>query len=108
MSGLNQLDLGMFDTPAAFEPEQTKKSAATDYVVRFSKTRAGYDVIVCTADPVPDDVLALGEQHNIPVFSGREIMLMRDCDPEMVNHVLAIKRKFPGTSVQEIIHEGRR
>jgi len=106
MSGLNQLDLGMFDTPANLGPESSQAPAGPDYVVRFSKTRAGFDIIVCTADPVPDEVIAEGEQHNIPVFSGREIMLMRDCDPALVKHVLTIKRNFPGTGVQQIINEG--
>lgn len=106
MSSLNQLDLGMFDTKTAPEPEPVKDSGKPDYVVRFSKTRAGYDVLVCTADPVPDDVLAEGERHSVPVFSGREILTMRDCDPELVSHVLSIKRKFPGTSVQKITRGG--
>lgn len=107
MTGLSQLDLGMFDTPANPGPEKSQAPAAQEYVVRFSKTRAGFDVIVCTADPVPPEVIAEGVQHNIPVFSGREIMLMRDCDPDLVKHVLSVKRQFPGTSVQQIINEGR-
>lgn len=104
MSGLSQLDLGMFD-PAP-SPVSSQAPAAVDYVVRFSKTKAGFDVLVCTADPVPEAVLAEGELHNIPVFSCREIQLMRDCDPALVTHVLSIKRKFPGASVQQIINEG--
>jgi|LGOV01.1.fsa_nt_gb hypothetical protein len=107
MSGLNQLDLDMFDTPANRRPEPSPAPAAQDFVVKIAHTKAGYPILVCTADPLPAEVIAQGQRDNIPAFSGREIQLLRDCDADLVRHILAVKREFPGASVQEVINEGR-
>lgn len=107
MTGLNQLDLGMFDTPANRQPEPSPAPAAQDFVVKISHTKAGYPILVCTADPLPAEVIAQGQRENIPTFSGREVQLLRDCDPDLVRHILAVKREFPGASVEETIIEGR-
>jgi len=104
VTGLNQLDLGIFDTPAN---RRTDPPPAQDFVVKISHTKAGYPILVCTVDPLPAEVIAQGRRDNIPAFSGREIQLLRDCDPDLVRHILAVKREFPGASVLEIINEGR-
>ncbi len=107
MSGLNQLDLGMFDTPAPKRPEPSPAPAEPRFLVRFRKTRAGHAILLCSVTPFPVEVLELAEKEKLPVFSFRDIEIMRDCDPQMVDHVVAVKREFPGSQVEAIITEGR-
>lgn len=107
MSGLNQLDLGMFDTPAPKRPEASPAPAEPRYLVRFRKTRAGHDILLCSVTPFPAEVLELAAKENLPVFSFADIEVMRDCDREIVDHVVAVKREFPGAVVEAIIQEGR-
>lgn len=74
-----------------------------DYVVTVKQTRTGRDIMVCTAATLPTEVIAEAAAKGLPLFTGNEIMRLRDCDPEMIEQILAVKTTFPGATVMQII-----
>lgn len=99
--------MSLFDL-RPIEPEPAKpepvKPPQREYVVRMRQTKSGREIMVCTAAVAPPDVVAEAKAKGLPLFTGTEIQLMRDCLPEMVEQILSAKIAFPGCTVQEIIN----
>ncbi|MCP3177279.1 hypothetical protein MJO47_09230 [Desulfuromonas sp. KJ2020] len=93
------------EEPAPQVPEPEKQP---ELLVKLTKTRAGHDIYLCTIHPAPQHVIDQAAAEDIPLFTAPEIARMRDCLPEMVDHVLSVKRVFPGAVVEEIINEKER
>lgn len=104
---LQQLDLSDYDTPAALVAEVRP---VQDLVV-LKRTQAGHLIAVCTVHPAPqavaDDCAAMVDaetgRKGVPLFTPPEIRRMEGADPELIEHILAVKRQFPGSTVMSIL-----
>lgn len=96
--------MGLFDLEMPSEAATCAPKQQSDYVVKIKTTRSGRSILVCTAPVAPPQVITDAQKAGLPLFTGIEINNMRDCHPEMVDHILATKLTFPGCTVQQIIN----
>lgn len=83
--------------------EHLPETSAADYIVTVKQMRSGREILLCTAATLPAEVIAEAAAKGLPLFTGNEIMRLRDCDPEMIEQILAVKTTFPGSTVMQII-----
>jgi hypothetical protein len=102
MTGLNNLDLSLFDTPVTSSPVETLLPVT--FIVK--KTRFGHDIMVCSTFPFPDEIVKIATERNLPLYSGAEIMMLRDCPPDQVDAHVRIKQTFPGAVITEFRKAG--
>lgn len=92
--------MSLFESQPIIEhPPEVK----ADYVVIIKQTRSVRDIMVCTAATLPEEVIAEATAKGLPLFTGNEIMRLRDCDTETIDRILAAKVTFPGCTVMQII-----
>lgn len=87
------------------ESPATETLVHPDYVVVIRKTKAGRDIMVCTAKVAPQAVVDEAKAMGIPLFVAREIERMRHCHPDQVEHIIATKITFPGCTVESILNQ---
>jgi hypothetical protein len=98
--------MSLFDLrPIEPEPVITAPDPKQEYALRVKQTKSGREIMVYTAAIAPADVIAEAEARGLALFTGPEILLMRDCVPKMVDHIISVKTTFPGCTVQQIINE---
>jgi hypothetical protein len=104
MSVFRDVNLSLFDTPAEAPAPVPPPEPEITFILK--KTRSGRDIMVCSASPAPAHIVERAAIMGLPLFTGPEIMIMKNCPPEMVDHILAVKNTFAGADVEQIILEG--
>lgn len=98
--------MSLFDIPP-IEPEPVVAPAPRpEYGVILKQTRSGRDILVCTATVAPAEVIADAEAKGLPLFTGGEIVRMKACPAEMVDHIIQVKLMYPGCTVEQILNGG--
>lgn len=95
--------MSLFD-PSPIEPAPVVAPAQMqEYVVVLKQTRSGRDILVCTASVAPTEVIADAQSKGLPLFTGGEIVRMKACPAEMVDHIIQVKLTYPGCTVKQIL-----
>ena len=103
MSGLDSLNLELFDEVPVVPPPAPVVEPEITFVVK--QTRAGQDIIVCSASPAPDEIIERAAIMGLPLFTGPEVMRLKDCPPAMIDKIVLAKLAFPGAEVSSLITE---
>lgn len=93
VSLFDQLD--QYDTPA--DPQAETKP---DYLLTIKKTKGGHDIMICTADPIPQAAIDEAAAAGLPLFSPSEIAKLSGADSATVESTIAAKLAIPGSSVE--------
>lgn len=103
--GLASLQLAMFDSAPAPEPQIPAPIAAPDFTVLIKRTLSGQDILICSADPAPQAVVDRAALDGLALFTFAEVDRMRDCDRDLVGKIIDAKLTFPGCRVDAVIQD---
>jgi len=96
--------MSLFDLPPLEPAPVVAPAPRQEYVVVLKQTRSGRDILVCTASVAPAEVIADAQSKGLPLFTGGEIVRMKACPAEMVDHIIQAKLTYPGCTVEQILN----
>lgn len=102
---LSALNLDKFDTPGLppIQGPDSEQPFVDPYkLYTIKRTSTGEEILLCSEQPPPSEVVQEAIKLNLPLFTLAEITHMKQAataDPAIIEHIIAVKLAFPGCTI---------